>query len=266
MGYDARSRLRFLSGTIAFARLIFAAWLCSGLISFGAAAVDRQSLFDEANRAYEQGKFSEAVSRYEQLLKEGARSSAIYFNLGNAWFKNGHPGRAIAHYRIAERLSPRDTDIRANLDFARRSSQEGDPSRPAQWGGWVQRLTVDEWTLAASCFFWLLLLMITATRVRPSLKAALKTWNRTAAVMLLLTGAGLTFSRTATRPGTEAVIVTPSAPVRYGPFDESQSHLTLRDGTEVVVIDRKGDWAQIRDGSQRTGWLKAEHLAFVELP
>ncbi len=255
------SRFRFISAFLSFAVLVYCC-----LVSLEAAAVDRQTVFDEANRAYEQGKFPQAVSGYEQLLKDGARSSAIYFNLGNAWFRSGHPGKAIARYRMAERLSPRDTDIRANLDFARRASQEGDALHPKQWGTWSQRLTTDEWTLAASFCLWLLLLTLAAIRLRPSLKPTLKNWNVTAAVMLLLTSAGLAASHRTTRPGTAAVIAAATAAVRYGPFDESQSHFTLRDGAEVAVVDRKGDWAQIRDASQRTGWLKTEHLAFVDLP
>jgi tetratricopeptide (TPR) repeat protein len=259
-------RRRLFSDVISSTFVAFAAVLITCLVSIAAGAPDRQVIFDEANRAYEQGKFAQAISGYEQLLKDGARSSAIFFNLGNAWFRTGRVGKAIAHYRLAERLSPRDTDIRANLDFARRAPQEGEVPRPKQWGAWSQRLTTDEWTQATSFFLWLLLFMLSASRLRPSLKSSLKNWIGTAAVMLLLAGTGLTASHLTTRPGTEAVIAAATASIRYGPFDESQSHFTLRDGTEVSVVDRKGDWAQVRDASQRTGWLKAEHLAFVDLP
>ncbi len=255
---------------VSSAFLMSAAWLCFCFcfcsFPLEAATQDKQMVFDEANRAYEQGKFSESASGYEQLLKDGARSSAIYFNLGNAWFRSGHPGKAIAHYRMAERLSPRDIDVRANLDFARRASQEGDGLRPKQWGSWSQRLSIDEWTLATSFFLWLMVLMLTATRIDPSFKPTLKSWIRTAIVMVILTGAGLAVSRTAMRPGTEAVIATPAAPIRYGPFEESKSHFTLNDGAEVAVVDRQGDWAQVQDASHRTGWLKTEHLALVDLP
>jgi SH3-like domain-containing protein len=53
-----------------------------------------------------------------------------------------------------------------------------------------------------------------------------------------------------------AVIVVPEAVVRYGPLEESQSAFQLRDGAEVVVLDEKGDWLEVRDSARREGWLR----------
>src|SRR5262245_64763429 len=75
-------------------------------------AADMASDFDAANKLYEQGRFSEAAAAYEKLLKAGAPPEAIHFNLGNAWFKAGQIGRAIAEWRRAERSSPRDPNVR----------------------------------------------------------------------------------------------------------------------------------------------------------
>ena len=76
-------------------------------------------MFDTANKLYEEGKFAEAAAAYESLVQSRQVSAALYFNLGNAWFKSGQIGRAIAAYRQAEQMTPRDPDLRANLQFAR---------------------------------------------------------------------------------------------------------------------------------------------------
>src|SRR6476659_1044175 len=73
--------------------------------------------FDQANKLYEQGKYGEAASGYGKLAQAGQVSSALYFNLGNALLKSGELGRAILNYRLAQRLAPRDPDIRVNLRF-----------------------------------------------------------------------------------------------------------------------------------------------------
>ena len=57
-----------------------------------------------------------------------------------------------------------------------------------------------------------------------------------------------------------AVVVADEAVVRYGPIDESQSSYTLRDGAEVEVLDRNGDWLQVRDSQRRTGWVKTQQV------
>lgn len=44
--------------------------------------------------------------------------------------------------------------------------------------------------------------------------------------------------------------------VRAGPFDESPSAFTAADGAEFTLLDAKGDWYQISDGTKPLGWLK----------
>ncbi len=78
--------------------------------------------FDDANKLYEQKQYSKALRAYEGLIRNGNISSAIFFNAGNAAFKNKQLGRAIVHYREAERFAPRDPDIQANLKFARNAA------------------------------------------------------------------------------------------------------------------------------------------------
>src|SRR5262249_15844893 len=108
-------------------------------------ASDSSAAFDEANRLYEQARFSDALDAYQKMLAGGKISEAIYFNLGNALFKSGQTGRAIAAYRQAERLAPRDADVQANLRFARKSVTGGVDLTPHRWQDWLQRLTLNEW-------------------------------------------------------------------------------------------------------------------------
>ena len=56
------------------------------------------SAFESANKLYEEGKYSEAATAYARLLQTGETSPALYFNLGNAFFKSGQIGRAIAAF------------------------------------------------------------------------------------------------------------------------------------------------------------------------
>src|SRR5439155_12340909 len=109
--------------------------LLSGSIS--ASTSDATVLFDEANRLYEQGKFREAVTGYQRLINRGVRSSAVYFNSGNASFKAGDFGRAIANYRCAQYLAPRDRDIRANLRFARARVPDVSARAAGTWRRWL---------------------------------------------------------------------------------------------------------------------------------
>jgi len=62
---------------------------------------------------------------------------------------------------------------------------------------------------------------------------------------------GQTFHKT-------AIVTVSEASVRNGPFDESPSAFTARDGAELRVLDHKDDWLQVTDGTRRVGWVKRD--------
>ena len=77
--------------------------------------------FLSANQAYQDGEYAAAVSGYQALVDQGVAGPQVHFNLGNAWLRAGRLGEAIASYRKAEQLAPRDADVAANLAFARKN-------------------------------------------------------------------------------------------------------------------------------------------------
>ncbi|MBR6492984.1 MAG: tetratricopeptide repeat protein, partial [Paludibacteraceae bacterium] len=76
-----------------------------------------QTDFDAANAAYAEGRYEEAATGYEALLAEG-ENATLYYNLGNARFKQGELAQAILNYERALRLNPNHKDAKYNLAFA----------------------------------------------------------------------------------------------------------------------------------------------------
>jgi tetratricopeptide (TPR) repeat protein len=221
--------------------------------------------FEQANRLYEEERFAEAVAAYERIAATRGVSSALLYNLGNAAFKSGQIGRAIAAYRRAELLTPRDPDLRANLRFARDTVTGGGWSAGPPWRDWMVRLTADEWTILATTPLTVFFLLLWIAQLRPALGPMLRGYTLavgvTATLLVALTAFVLQH-RFTTIPG---VVVTPEAVVRYGPVEESQSRFTLRDGAEVNVLDAKGPWIQITDSSRGSGWARRDQLVTLSL-
>ncbi len=114
-------------------------------------AADAAADFSAANKFYAEGKFSDAAAAYATMVANRRPITALLFNYANAEFKCGHLGKAIAAYRQAELLAPRDSEIRANLAFVRNQVQ-GVTVRESRWQNWAGALTLNEGALLTAVF------------------------------------------------------------------------------------------------------------------
>ena len=222
-------------------------------------AADVATDFSAANKFYAEGKFADAASTYEKILASGATSPNLLFNYGNAEFKSGNLGKAIAAFRRAELLAPRDSEIRANLNFVRNQVQ-GATVRESFWQNWLGNLSLNEWTVFAAIAFWLTFLLLAAKQIRPALTAKLKsaTWFFAALTIFSGTIVGVQAANHFTKE--TAVVISSAVTARSGPFDDAQNAFAIHDGAELSVLDRRDDWVQVADGSGKTGWLPAKQV------
>ncbi len=99
-------------------RILIIAVLFS-LFLWGNASADLKEDFNSGVAAYNQGNYEQALNIFEAVLDSGYVSPELYYNLGNSYYKTGQKGMAVASYLQAQRLAPRNEDIRANLHFVR---------------------------------------------------------------------------------------------------------------------------------------------------
>ena len=238
-------------------------WALIGLAMFAWAgyvsAADAAADFSAANKLYAEGKFADAASAYEKILQTGVQSPALLFNAGNAEFKAGHPGKAIAIYRQAELLSPRDAELRANLAFVR-NQVPGATARENFWQSWAGSLTLNEGTNLTAFFIWLMFGLLAARQIRPALAPKLRSATRLAVGLAVLSGGVLMLQVASHFNASVAVVTMAEATARSGPFDEAQIAFTARDGTEMRVLDRHDDWVQVASSAGKIGWLSRKQV------
>lgn len=222
-----------------------------------AASLDSQ--FDAANKLYAQNKFAEAAMAYEQIIAGGSVSPALYFNLGNAHFKAGQLGRAIAAYRDAQELAPRDPDVRANLQFARNRVQ-GPRVTPARWQTWLATLTANEWAVFSTGAIWVMLGLLIVRCVRPAWTPALRPWTLASIIAALVVLASARLAIHLSNSQFTGIVTVADATIRTSPLDESPSSFTVHDGAELRVLDHKDEWLQVTDDNRRFGWVKRSSM------
>jgi uncharacterized protein YgiM (DUF1202 family) len=224
---------------------------------------EASSDFDAANRLYEKGDYSAAAAAYQNLVTGGNASPALLFNLGNAYFKNGQIGRAIAAYRQAEQIDPRDPDIRANLKFALGTVQ-GNDTRTSAIDRALNLMTINERGIWTALALWIWFGSLALGQIRPTLKIGLKTIVAGAAIFAICFGAWYAQGLIERATERKVVVTTSTAVVRFGPLEESQVAFNVRDGNELKLLGKKEKWLQVADASNRSGWIPENDV--VRLP
>jgi len=247
-------------------RIIWLALAAAAALSCGAEVFvgDLNTSFDQANKMYEEGHFAEAAAAYDKMLANGEVSEAVYFNKGNAELKAGRLGRAIAAYLHAQRIGPRDADLRANLQFARSRARGGVMVQPERWRKFFDFLSLNEWTTLLVISFWALFLSLAFGQWRPALNPALRKFSLAAGAAVLFTGVCFAVALNLDYLSVSAVVIAGEAEVRNGPLEEAPSNYRVRDGVELAVLDRKDGWLQVLDSAQRSGWIRRDQVILLE--
>src|SRR6202453_1573922 len=105
--------------------------------SWGAEPGARERTFVRALEVFDAAKtpadYRESAALLESLLADGFRNRAVYYNLGNAYYRAGEYGRSMAAYRKAKPYRPRDPYLEANLRHALSVAPGRLSDSPAPW-------------------------------------------------------------------------------------------------------------------------------------
>lgn len=224
----------------------------------------------EADSAYIQGHYQQAIADYEALLKKGA-SPDLYYNLGNAYYRTENITRAVLNYERALLLSPSDRDIRFNLQMARsKTIDKIVPEQEMFFVTWYRSLvnmtSVDGWARAA--LFSLALAIALALLYLFSSRIWLRKVGFFGALLLLLVfGASNIFAhqqkqQLVFRRG--AIVTAPAVTVKSTPAKQGTDLFILHEGTKVTVTDdtMKG-WKEIRIADGKEGWVETHQLELI---
>lgn len=229
------------------------------------------SLWNEANVAYAEGRWADAIADYTMISDAGLESARLYCNTGNAYFKDGDTPKAILYYERALKLDPSYEDARFNLDLLNAGIQDRiDPVPELILKTWMKKLCYaaasDDWTVLFIVFFavtcGLVVLFLLGRTV-----AARRTGFFTGIVTLLLAALCLSFAIWQKRDymkSDEAIIMRPVTSVKSSPSGEASKDLfILHEGTKVRLIDQVGAWSNIELADGRQGWMPSTDMEII---
>lgn len=236
-------------------------WFLLGLLGCSSQGQDD---FDAAVKASRSGDQRGAVDLFVAALDAGGRHPATYHGLGNALYRSGHTGEAIAAWRRGCFLAPRDGDIAANLERAQRETRDQlvPPKTHTEAFFWTEGLSPRETGLLASGLLSAGLIIAVVARIRRT-RTGITQPRRTAAWTWLLFGLSLllavsTWDTVQRRSG--AVVVVPQVAGRSTLGPDGVDLFVLHEGAEVSVGDTAQQHTLITLSDGRKGWVSSRTL------
>lgn len=245
------------------------------LLSLGASmniqAKALDSLWTAGVQAYTDGKFSDASAAWTSIEESGQKSAKLYYNLGNAWFKQGNYPKAILNYERALRLDPSYSDARYNLEFTSNFVQDKIEPVPEFILKSVARKVC--YVMGSNAWAVIFLVLLAAALVMGLLFLLGSSVGKRRAgfycgiVLLLLSAGALSFSiwqKSDSVKTDTAIVMSPVSSVKSSPSSGSSKDLfVIHEGTKVTILDEVGSWKNIALADGRQGWITSNELEVI---
>jgi tetratricopeptide (TPR) repeat protein len=225
-------------------------------------AIDVKSLLEQANKAYTAQEFAKAQELYEQILGTGKESAQLYFNLGNACFKQGDNIKAILNYERAKRLAPQNEDIDFNLKIANQFVVDNIEQLPrpffARWWGNLANLSsADGWAKRSVWVFILFLILLGTYFFSRSLRIRKLAFYSAVVAGIFVVLSFLLASRqyNVIKDRTSALIQCPRVTIKSAPSSTGTDLFLIHEGLKVKITDRLDKWREIELSDGNKGWV-----------
>ncbi len=248
---------------------ILAIVLFLGVISARSQSLDQ--LWDEANTAYINADYQAAIATYDSILATGNVSYKIYYNLGNAYFKEGKIGPSILNYNRALRLAPSDQDIKYNLRVANSYVKDKIEHVPEFFlKTWFRalRMSLSSNTWAAISLILLICMLACVLLYLLATKLLLRKSGFYGAITLLLlfifSVVSASIGRRELTHAEEAIVMSSAAPVKSSPDNSSKDLFVLHEGTKVRVLNSLEEWREISIADGNKGWIPNSAIELIQ--
>lgn len=221
-----------------------------------------------ADSLYIANDYAGAIAVYEEILATEGEAADIYFNLGNAYYKNNEIAKAILNYERALLFEPGDDDIKFNLELAQSKivDKVSEPYRIffAVWAeNFMNLLSMDKWASIAICTFMMLLFSLLLFLFNSKVEL-----RKTGFILALLCLVITIFSNIAAwhhynkmTNHNVAIVMQPSITAKSTPDNSGTDLFVIHEGRKVSITDdTMKNWKEIELEDGTIGWVQANAL------
>ena len=225
-----------------------------------------ENLFYEGNTHMIAENYHDAVQVYETILNLGYKSSELYYNLGNAYYRLNFIGQSIWAYMNAIQLAPRNQDIKHNLSVA--NARIIDRIKIPEtfiildyYRLFKSSLTINEWFLMGSLSLFLVSLIFFGIKFGIIKGKIFRTIRQILIYTLLIIHIIALDSYLENYNNKIAVVLSNDVEAYSGPFYGENSILfKVNEGSVVDVSSMQKDWVEIILIDGNKGWIPKKSI------
>lgn len=240
------------------------------LFAFVVNASADNDLLSKAEKAYDSKKYKDAIVSYEELIKDGFKSYQLYFNLGNAYYRDNQLGKAIYNYELARKLNPNDEDVRINLGIASAKTSDKIDSKENFFVSAVKTNVLSSfnttgwaWITVACTVIFCLLTFVFIGSGNVLLKR-ISFFLAAASLIGFICTYFLGYSAMKSKyDNTFAIILAKEVKIKNEPTSTASSKFSLHEGTKIRVVENNGDWVLIKLDNGNEGWVKLADVGII---
>lgn len=230
-----------------------------------------QTAFEAGNKFYEKEQYEAAISSYESVVNSGKQSAELYFNLGNAYYKLHKVAPAIYNYEKALLLNPSDSEIKTNLEFARKMAIDDVKVIPKVGfhkllSDFTSKYYYDTWAWIAVSFAFLFLLFFVGyyfsekTILKRIFFIGMFFWL----LGIVLSAASGFYEKNRNDNERPAIIFAESTPLKTEPKLTSPDATLLHEGTKVYILESIANWKKVELTDESIGWIEESALKEIK--
>ena len=221
-----------------------------------------KALFQKANEKYEQQHYDSCIILLDSIVNMGFESTDLYYNLGNAWFKNGEIAKAILFYEKAKKLDPNNADVNYNLALANTKIADKIEAVPVffltkWWNSSLRYFNEQQWTTIniisySILLFFAIVFFISRTKSR---KQSAFFLGIAFLIVSIITGIyGFQSSKLKHQHNT-AIVFTPTVNVKSSPNENANTIFVIHQGIKIELMDKLKNWHRIKLANGSIGWI-----------
>jgi tetratricopeptide (TPR) repeat protein len=227
-----------------------------------------EQLYSISVDAYKNKDYQQAIDANQKLLSEGYRNAAIYYNLGNAYYKTDQISQAILNYERALRLAPSDDDIRFNLKLANLKTVDRINPVPqlylvTKWESFISSGSSRSWAIFSVVSMWLALVAFALYLFIERIRRA-GFFMGMGLVFLSLFFFYLSYIQSQAEYGTgQAILTATNTYIKSAPDASGTDLFMIHEGVKLNILDKVGTWSKVRLADGKVGWVEQGTISVI---